>query len=394
MTAGILTGPAARAAALRRGLFWRLRGILFIYFAAGAALLPWFVWQVDADGISYISIARRYLEGDFGGALNGYWGPLLSWALAAFMAAGIKPLLAAKLFGLLSGGALLAGLHRLLGLTGCGGKPRATFLYAFMPVVYSYFCNIISPDLAVAVFTVWYLAWALNRNYIARPCYAVYCGLAGALAFFSKSYALPFFMAHFTVVNALRYYRLPQMRTTVLNRWLTGLFTFFFVAAPWIIAVSYKYGPVTFSTTGGYNAAIVGPRYRGHPVNYEGLFAPKDVKALSVWEDPSRIPVRRWSVFSPGGLAHQLRLVADNSLSAVWILEVVSLFSLLALGWLAARGIREWQMRSEPVHLYLALAVFIYCAGYTLITVRARYLYPVFAIVFAAGAGGVAALMR
>ncbi|MDD4005259.1 MAG: hypothetical protein PHW69_08685, partial [Elusimicrobiaceae bacterium] len=52
------------------------------------------------------------------------------------------------------------------------------------------------------------------------------------------------------------------------------------------------------------------------------------------------------------------------------------------------------QMRSEPVHLYLALAVFIYCAGYTLITVRARYLYPVFAIVFAAGAGGVAALMR
>jgi hypothetical protein len=38
---------------------------------------------MNPDGISYLDIARAYLAGDIGTALNAYWGPLYSWLLAA-----------------------------------------------------------------------------------------------------------------------------------------------------------------------------------------------------------------------------------------------------------------------------------------------------------------------
>ncbi|MFA6584030.1 MAG: hypothetical protein WCS77_07025 [Elusimicrobiaceae bacterium] len=371
-----------------RDFFGGIKGVLAVYFIAGAALLPFFFWQIDADGISYISIARRYIEGDFGGALNGYWGPLLSWLLAALMAAGIKPLAGAKLIGLVSGGLLLPGLSRLMKMAGVRKTLRAALCYAFIPVSLSYFVNVISPDLLVSVFVVWYLVYLGSDKYENTPVKAVYCGIMAALAFFSKGYALPFFLAHFTLVHLARYLRAPEKREVLLRRWLAGVMVFFFITAAWIVSVSFKYGPVTFSTTGAYNRNIVGPAYKGHPVNCEGLFEPKDAKALSVWEDPSQIPTRRWSVFSDEGFIHQLKLLVKNTGHTLFAFESISVFSVFILAgmlWLAIREIKRGAER--PAMFFFLLAIAVYCGGYLLVTVRPRYLYPVYVLLFAGGAG-------
>ena len=63
-----------------RRLVWRL--------AAGAvalgALHAWAARHaMNADGISYIEIARAYTRGNWGEVVTGYWSPLYSWLLAA-----------------------------------------------------------------------------------------------------------------------------------------------------------------------------------------------------------------------------------------------------------------------------------------------------------------------
>ncbi len=55
--------------------------ILILYFVFGLFLLNYYQYILNSDGISYISIAQKYMVGDFGNAINGYWGPLLSWLM-------------------------------------------------------------------------------------------------------------------------------------------------------------------------------------------------------------------------------------------------------------------------------------------------------------------------
>ena len=45
-----------------------------------------YVYLLNADGTSYISIANQYWRGNWGQAVNGFWGPLLSWLLIPFLA--------------------------------------------------------------------------------------------------------------------------------------------------------------------------------------------------------------------------------------------------------------------------------------------------------------------
>ena len=83
----------------------RLIIILIIYLIVGLAIIEKYHYQINPDGISYISIAQKYLAGDFANAINGYWGPLLSWCLMPFLAFNSDALLMAKVLAMLTGGA-------------------------------------------------------------------------------------------------------------------------------------------------------------------------------------------------------------------------------------------------------------------------------------------------
>src|SRR5262245_11206966 len=53
--------------------------------------------MLNSDAIAYLRIASYYAHGQTDLAISGYWGPLLSWLLAALLKVGIKPLIAARL---------------------------------------------------------------------------------------------------------------------------------------------------------------------------------------------------------------------------------------------------------------------------------------------------------
>ncbi len=80
--------------------------------------------------VSRISVLPKNISRqDFGNAINGYWGPLLSWLLAPFLAAGLKPLLAVKLLSIIIGLVAIIQSNELIKLhTNQSAIPNNTFI--------------------------------------------------------------------------------------------------------------------------------------------------------------------------------------------------------------------------------------------------------------------------
>src|SRR5688572_4382331 len=108
-TAGITFPTRLLSSGVHVGLGPRLLMIFVLYFLAAAWAVSAYRYQINPDAISYISIAQKYLAGDFGAAINAYWSPLYSWLLMPFLAIGIPALLATKVLTVFLGfGSLIA----------------------------------------------------------------------------------------------------------------------------------------------------------------------------------------------------------------------------------------------------------------------------------------------
>src|SRR5947208_12224961 len=87
--------------------------LLLAYCCLGILLFPLYRFQIDPDGISYINIAHLYAIGDFHDAINGYWGPLISWLLVPLLLAKLQPLLICKILSLAIGFFTLIAIRKL-----------------------------------------------------------------------------------------------------------------------------------------------------------------------------------------------------------------------------------------------------------------------------------------
>ena len=52
-------------------------------------IYPNYQYYIDPDGTAYLTISRRYAEGHYVQAINGYWSPWSCWLTALLMKAGI-----------------------------------------------------------------------------------------------------------------------------------------------------------------------------------------------------------------------------------------------------------------------------------------------------------------
>src|SRR5687768_6759202 len=87
-------GSPSRWSRVRRGVgllrHLGLPMVMTIFAVWGARVIPGWRYQMNPDGVSYLSIASKYLAGHFGDAVNAYWSPLYSWLLAGLMGAGVE----------------------------------------------------------------------------------------------------------------------------------------------------------------------------------------------------------------------------------------------------------------------------------------------------------------
>ncbi|UCF42933.1 MAG: glycosyltransferase family 39 protein [Planctomycetota bacterium] len=368
----------------------RLVLVLILFVVVGASLVGEYRYQINPDGISYISVARKYLAGDFSGAINGYWGPIYSWLLMPFLYFGIEALLASKVLALAIGVATLIGLWRLSYRLEMTEAIRTVILLAAVPAVLTFGFFYITPDALLTCIILFYLSVVFGAEYEGGIRKGIVCGALGGAAYLSKSFAFPFFISHFVLMNAVRFLRSEtgEARKKIVHNFLAGAAAFAIISGLWIGLISNKYGKLTFGTSGKttYRAAA-SPGAQGSAVLWIGLLEPPDETAMSAWEDPSYVKVPppeatdAWSRFG-----HQMEVVGRHVRK---IGEFCMEFSPLALV-IGVAYVLLWLRRFninaiEPEVLYPTLTIALMTGAYSLVWVRDRYLYVIFMLMMLMG---------
>jgi hypothetical protein len=353
-------------------------GIVCAYVVVAIWLLPLHRYQINPDGISYLSIARHYAAGNWHEAINGYWSPLYSWMLAPVTYVTKSGLVATKIVNLAIGLATVIGSWLLSQRYMRNMFLRLAATVTLMLMVISWAMLVITPDLLLVAILVWYLYVLTDPAYLRRPSKWIWAGALGALAYFTKAYAFDFFLAQFTVVHAWGAYQAKNRRIDWVRAWVVGMATFMILVIPWIILISHKYHKLTISTATSYNWNLVGPAVRGiHPMESQGLYPLPYATAVSAWDDPSYIAMPSWSV--SGNLKYFGQLVEDNLRQEASYLQAFS-----ALAWailLIALLIPSMRPKPAREHKYvneLTLAsILIFALGYSLVLVESRYIWIV-----------------
>lgn len=360
--------------------------------------------RLTGDSTLYFSIAEKYIEGDLENAINGYWGPLLSWLLIPFLYFGSTHLFAINALNLIFGLITITGVWKLSFRFDMTDSLRAVLLLPLIPVCY--YISIIQPmDFLLLAVLVYYLSIVFKEDYSGNLSNGIRCGILGSLAYFSKPYGLPFFVSHFLLINVCHYLRdsSGQQRRKVLKNCIAGLVIFFMLSGIWIALISNKYGHITFSNMSRGVFASLGPDSehdtleKGDPIFFEGFFEPPNETAFIIYEDPSYARKKTWSPLESLGLyEHFINNVSKNLIEAVRLFESFSRLSIIivVIYFLSLATVPLSVLFTRRELLYPFLTVMLYTAGYLPFHYEQRYLWVVNILLLLMGGGILGSLFR
>ena len=351
---------------------------LLLYIVAAFLLLPFYVWNLSPDSICYISIAEKYLAGNFTDAVNGYWGPLFSWILIVPIYLGVYPLVASKLVMILLSIILFFIIRRSAKYYNID-EQLLEKLYFFVIPVFLYFTYwVVTPDLLIAVCILLYLNIIFKDNYPDKLLYGILAGITGSLIYFSKTYGFPFFLIHFTVFSFLFLYTKPKPnRINVIRNYIIGLLCFAMMSGIWIYIISNKYEELTYGTSGRYNVSLFGPETKGVQFGLAvGFNPPSNETAVSSWEDASYLEVKEWSPLnSVEDFVYTAKLALENTTEFLLFITGFSpLFLILLI-------VNLKKIKFKEISFYSLLTIVLYSFGYILINLETRYIYLIYILV-------------
>lgn len=366
---------------------------LIIYVVLAIILLPRYQYQINPDGVSYIGIAQKYMHLDFANAVNGFWGPMLSWLLVPFLKLGTAPLLSAKFLSLSVGLLVLWQSNVFFKILNIEDHSRKV-LMVLMAVVALYFAlSVITPDILIVYFILAYFNIIFRQGYSSSTLAGVWSGIFGALLYLTKSYGLPFFVVHFLVFNLIFFFSTKEKteKMRIGTHYISGMVVFVFISIFWISAISQKYDHFTLGTAGRYNHTLIGPQSLGHPLGHPmhimGFLPPPNNTAISVWEDISNVEFPGWELFeSFDNVMFQVKTILANWVEIFTILEKFSFLAVVILisAWFYLRKNRKLFV-SNPIFL-LIVSLFILVAGYSTLLIVNRYVWMGIIILLAMGA--------
>lgn len=378
---------------------WDIITILIIYLLISFIIFRFVQYRIAGDEISYINIAHAYSLGHWENAINGYWSPLYSWLMALFIFIfGFKPVYGVYISKILS---ISIGFFTILAVRKLGitfninaNDLRVMLASLILPIVL-YVSMYNTPDLLLVLLLLLYLSLIYNPEYSKNMSYGILCGFIGAMAYFTKSFAFPFFLVHFILFNIILYSKSMKLqKKTIMKNIFLGLTIFFVLSGLWIATISSKYDKLTFSTSGEYNQALVGPEYKVNTLDYGiapefyfGLTAPPNKDTTSIWGDPSYIKMDKWSPFdSPDSFRYEINLIIANIIYSFNIVEsfmfgaIIVFFAMIFM----IRS-RKIDISTKNILKYLLITSLIYMGGYCLIIPEWRYLWFIFILLTISG---------
>lgn len=359
----------------------------------------------NVDGISYISIAKQYAAGLGPVAINGYWSPLVSWLMAPFIAAGIDPLFSFMIVNTISA---VVGTAAAMALVWRITKGNFWSTLIALIVTFSLYLSqapTITPDSWVVTWTTLF-AWTLveidKRLHPGTIRDRIIAGSAvgamGAIGYFTKQYLIPVFIVTVIIWFAFRILadrkeHEPADRRETMRRWLLApavtVLATLIVAAPWVTALSIKYGEVTLGSSFSVNISQKFDPESGEEVRDPlEIVSPPNDYAVAFGEDRGTEVAETGGFQSSSPLFDRIKYyVVERFAVFPFYLTKVGSFApfafVLLFGLLAAMAFRWVDFRKHRETVSVLILGLVYFAGYAGITQvqssggNARYYWPV-----------------
>lgn len=358
---------------------WPAIAIGLLLIAAAAILSASDIrYYVNPDATSYFSIAEKYAHWHLHPAINGYWGPLLSWLLVPFVWLHVDLAVAARVLSAILGAA--AGLLSYLFLLKRGASRRIATAVATMvalTIVNSAVFGPITPDILLAflLFSLTYViaSWLDSPS----PRRAVLVGTIGALMYYAKSIGLFFFIGVLVISGLWLWKGMKKSSWSIAKLFWPVVTTTIVLLLPFVVLISEKYHGLTINTAFAYNHRVYGPTQKGvHPNSYLGPIAPHSTLDSNAWEDPTYMAplmpnwgmTGSWKNFKFFYTSFATNL--NNSLAYIRQPALAGLGSFLLL-------LGCFQKRYRKEFVLLSAAALLVVVGYSLIYVEPRYLAAV-----------------
>lgn len=362
---------------------YRLVIAIAIYSLLFVAFYPQYQYILDDDGVGYATITRRWAEGDYFRAINGLWSQLHCWLAVPFYKAGLPLLAAFKILnGVISVGVLITA-HRMLRVTGIPAFVQAFCLLAMIPFcLYITFFQLAADNLFCFLFLL-YCMLCIRPNAFGNIRWAAITGTVAGFAYLSKAYALPLFLLHFPLWQLWLYRQSisAKKEKEFLTNLLTGLAFFALICLPWIIAMHHKYGFWTYSYAGLLNRNLNMMPYIPFTKFY--MAAPPWPDSPTLWEDPYFAHHKAWERFSWWIALPRIPKLLLHNLTA--LIGSFNRLSYLAFTIAAAMFLYLLRKPVRWVQLCL-LSVVLLPAGYMLLHIEDRFLWPLFFLMLMSGA--------
>lgn len=344
--------------------------------------------HINPDGIAYIRSAVLLAEGRWLDSVTGYWSPLLPWSIAPFIYFGCDGLHASRFVLASWGGVLVVAAWAFLYRCTAIASPWAAVVIVLIATAAAQWSTAsITPDVLLGAVLLWYFFFTAGPEVLSSRRTQILAGAVGGMAYLAKSYAFPFFIAHYPLTLLLHFVLgRPQTRAwAVLQAWATGLIAFAIFAGPWVGVLSSKYGRFTFSTVAASAHNLVGPP--GLPSRNEALYRAQRVPAgrITVWETPEILAVEAWSPFASWNLLkHQLTVIkrnCDGVFSTIAGFDRLAILPGLLFLMLSIRLAATWRGNGGTSGRYpatwLLMTIITFAGGFLPIYFEPRYLEPV-----------------
>lgn len=338
--------------------------------AAGTVLFGGFKDGINSDGVSYLTLSKKYAWGYFSEAVNAYWSPLYSWLLAPGWWPGVDMLAFAKGLNLTFAVLGMAAWMALLNELGLSLRWRLATGLASLPLWLLFAFEAITPDVLLVLLMVVQqralVQWLKTGKM--RP--ALVWGLFGALGYLAKAYYFPFFLAQwaFTLGWSLLF---SDQKRHIARQSVAALLIFSSISGLWIGVISARQGQFTLSAAVAYNQVkYESAESKGHLMETIGLHRPPTRFAVSIWEDISPyIPagqagptLRQRLTDAAINLGKEIRIFHHKNLAFGVVVLLVCMY---------VAGRPRW---NDPL-IHLAVGAAIYAGGYLFILIMDRYLW-------------------
>ena len=369
----------------KRGIDFFVYGLPVVCYGAAALVLGMRHRELmNADAMCYIRRAGYLLHGDFYSFLSEHWSLMLSWLIAPLMAMRIDGLYAARIIcgaaGVFYMIVFVALSRRFLEVHWVWHLLAGVVIAPFMAAVAM---RGISPDLLLAAWLGLYLLIVLSPRWAVSGRMQFVSGIVGGFAYLAKAFALPFVIVHLIITLVIRRREMiaggaeAKRGGAFVLAYARALLGFFLVAGPWIAAISWKYGHLTFGSAGAAAHGMTGdkelPGFKS-PSQMSYFLPPAPY--IVPMETPEQIFMHWSPIQSRIHFEYQLRVVGRN---AVVLREFLSekapphvLLGVmgLALMLLVLRSRQRWKLA------WMLLTLGLFLGPFLVVIIQQRYLNP------------------